>query len=94
MSRFARQFAAAASVYDHANEPEYPDAYPEEKIAAYAKWLAENDEIEPLVLELAEAGDEILNALRERQECIGRAPSYAATTAMQRIRAILKAVEA
>lgn len=88
MSRPARQFAAAAAVFDAQTEPDYADAYPEAKVAAHAKWLVENDELEPMVLEFAEAGDTILAALAKAP------PSFAVKAVQARIRALLKAVEA
>lgn len=66
----------------------------EQAIADYAAKLVRDDEVAELVQELADAALPILNAIGAQQQATGRAPDYDTVRAMQRLRSIVKGVEA
>ena len=85
MSRFARQCRAAQAVIDHAYENE-AEGLREERIAEYAASLVKADEVEEMVAEIAAVADVVLAAPLPS--------SFDMTTFKQRLRSIVKAVEA
>lgn len=78
---------------NHPNSPDYDDAAHEaareEALEAYAKQLVREDEVTELVRELYAASSPILAALTRV-----RAPDFDTVTVMQRLRSLVRSVEA
>lgn len=90
MSRYARQFAAAASAYDNASPPEPDDRDPSDAIDTIATRMAVEFEVGEVLEDLYGGGD-TAGAL-DRLVC-GRSPHFGDASVLQTLLRRLRMIE-